>query len=509
MKDQSRECVSAVRKGQRGQSIVFVAALLPVLIAVAALVIDLGYAYASYQELVSATKASALAGGAAIPNPSAPTATAAALKFSALTNDLNYHANLQNVSLSINLTCVSPSTYPTLNLPPCADYPSCASGCNMIQVTQSATVSTFFARIFGIKSIPMSATAVASAKGGLVPPYHIVMVIDTTGSMGMGTDSGCTQNGTSVTPEQCAQYGVQTLLQQLDPCAVTQATCTASSTPGVSVDADDQVALMVFPGLCSSTAAGVTTANCPTLASGSTLTNTDANTTYAPKDYACPTVAPPIASYNNDPEYLLLGFQSNYRFSDNSGLNTSSNIFEAVGVGTNNCGVGTPGGKGTFYAGALQAAYDYLNLNNIPGIQNIIIILSDGDATATASDMSGNVAQIDGPWSAEIYPSTQECANAVSTANWIKSNGVLIYSISYGSETSGCTTDTSPTTTPCLTMQGMSSLPLTQYFFSIPDSATAGGTVCTGAVSITTMNQVFTTIAADLTVSRLVPNGDF
>jgi len=509
MKNDSGQLARTARNGQRGQSIAFVAALLPVLIGIAAITIDLSYAYLSYRELASATQAAALAGGAAIPNPSAPTATNAALHFSALKGDLNYHPNLQNVSLSISLTCVTPSTYPTLNLPPCAEYPSCASGCNMIQVTQSASVPTFFARIFGVTSIPISTTAVSSAKGGLVPPYHIVMVLDTTGSMGMGTDTGCTQNGTSVTPEQCAQYGVQTLLQQLDPCAVTQATCTASSTPGTSIDADDQVALMVFPGLCSSTSAGVTTANCPTLATGSTLTDTVANTTYAPPDYGCPTTAPPIASYNNDPEYLLLGFQSNYRYSDSSGLDTNSNLFESVGVGTNNCGVGTPGGKGTFYAGALQAAYDYLNLNNVTGIQNIIIILSDGDATSTAAEMTGNVKQVSGPWATEIYPSTQECQNAVTTANWIKNQGVLIYSISYGSETSGCTTDTSPTTTPCLTMQGMSSLPLSQYFFSIPNTATAGSTVCSNAVSITTMNQVFTTIAADLTVSRLVPPGDF
>ena len=45
-----------VRDGQRGQSLVMVALLLPVLLGMAALVIDLGYIYVSYQQLVSATK---------------------------------------------------------------------------------------------------------------------------------------------------------------------------------------------------------------------------------------------------------------------------------------------------------------------------------------------------------------------------------------------------------------------------------------------------------------------
>ncbi len=192
MKIENGVAVTQVRNRQRGQTFVMVAILLPVLLGMAALVIDLGYIYVSYQQLIAATQAAALAGGGAIPNTAAPTATTAAFNYSGLS--LNKYPNLKNVSLSVSLACVSPATYPNLGLPPCNIYPSCPSGCNMIQVQETAKVNTFFAKIFGVTSIPMSASAVASARGGGIPPYHIMMVLDATPSMGFGTDPGCTQS---------------------------------------------------------------------------------------------------------------------------------------------------------------------------------------------------------------------------------------------------------------------------------------------------------------------------
>ena len=81
MKTDSKAFVGPVRDGQRGQTFVLVAIMLPVLLGMAALVIDLGYVYVSYQQLLSATQAAALAGGGAIPNISVPTATTAALNW--------------------------------------------------------------------------------------------------------------------------------------------------------------------------------------------------------------------------------------------------------------------------------------------------------------------------------------------------------------------------------------------------------------------------------------------
>jgi hypothetical protein len=374
-------------------------------------------------------------------------------------------------------------------------------------VVETATEPTFFAKVFGFKSLTLTATSVASASGGGAQPYHIMLVLDTTASMGSGTDTGCVSGSSkSYSPEQCAQFGVQTLLGELAPCAVGLSSCGSSA-------ALDEVGIMAFPGICSDSNTGVTTGNCP---AASTLTNTTANPTYAPDDFACPAKNPPIAAYNNDPEYLVLGFDNDYRLSDTSALNFSSDLVKTVGAGTNNCGMPDPGGEGTFYAGAIVAAQTYLNNNHASNVQDIMILLSDGDATADSGQMGGNVkqtvssSQIAG-MNGNLFAATKECTQAVNAADWAKgvkqSDGTStwIYSISYGTESSGCTSG--DTITPCQTMAGIASLPLSQYFFSVPQTLNGKtSTVCSGAVPITQLDQVFTTIGEQLQTARLVPN---
>ena len=519
---------SRLRFSERGQSLAMVPAVLGLLLAASALVIDMGNLYFSYEELLSATQAAAKAGGTAMPNPNVTSVTSVADLYSGQTSsDYNYHPNLNITSVNVSFACVASTSYPKLNLPPCAtsansSYPSCGvttanpyGGCNAIQVTEAATVTTFFAKVFGVTSLNISATASASASGGGAIPYHIMMVLDTTSSMGQGTDTGCTSGTGSYSPEQCAQFGVQTLLSELAPCATNLSSC--GSNPPV-----DEVGLMAFPGICSDTASGVTTSNCP---NATTLTNTKANSTYAPDDYTCPAKNPPIAAYNNNPEYLVLGFQNNYRSSDAAALNFSSDLVEAVGAGTNSCGMPTPGGEGTFYAGALIAAQQYLTANHTSGVQDVMIALSDGNASASSTQMGGSVKQtekVGGMTSGSLFSSTGECTQAVNAANWAKTTtqsdgtSTKIYSVSYGSETSGCTSGETvpsiagnPANTPCATMANISSSPLSQYFFSVPQSKSGQGTICTGAVAITQLSQVFTTIAGDLTSARLIPNSVF
>ena len=515
---------SRLRFSERGQSLALVPAVLGLLLAASAFVIDMGNLYFSYEELLGATQAAAKAGGTAMPNPAVTSVTTVADLYSGQTSsDYNYHPNLNITSVNVNFACVPTASYPGLNLPPCAAFAnSCPSAtCNAIQVTESATVTTFFAKVFGVTSLNISATASSSASGGGAIPYHIMLVLDTTHSMGTGTDTGCTTGGGSYTPEQCAQLGVQTLLSELAPCATNFSSC--SGNPPV-----DEVGLMVFPGLCDETISGVTTSSCnPPNYSATTLNNATSNSTYAPDDYACPAKDPPIAAYNNDPEYLVLGFQSNYRSSDTATtLNFSSDLVEAVGAGTNNCGMPTPGGEGTFYAGAIIAAQQYLINNHTSGIQDVMIVLSDGNASASSTQMAGSVNQsvTVGGMSGKLFSSTAECTQAVNAANWAKttkrSDGTAteIYSVSYGSETSGCTSGESvtsvanppnPSNSPCATMDNISSLPLSKYFFSVPQSKSGQGTICNGAVGITQLDQVFTTIAGDLTSARLIPNSVF
>ena len=508
---------------QEGQVLYLVAALLVALLGMAALSIDIGFALHSQRELQACADAAASAGGSAMQNGNSVNPTNVADEYSgdsAAGGVYNIHPDLNITSVTVNYACVTGSTATNLHMPPCATYTTlssqagCTSGCNAIQVIEKAAVPTFFAKLFGVTTVNISATASASASGALPIPYHIMMVLDATNSMGQGVDTGCTSGTGSYSPEQCAQLGVQTLLNYLAPCATNLTSC--GSSPAV-----DEVGMMVFPGTCSQTLVG---GKCP---NATTLSNTTPSP-YASDDYSCPATDPPITSYNNNPAYMVLGFQNDYRASDAATtLDYSAPLVDAVGAGTwinasgavlgsNSCGMPTPGGEGTFYAGAIISAQAYLAANHASGIQDIMILLSDGNASASSTEMGGSVKQsvIISGMNGSLYSPTAECAQAVAAANYAKttkqSDGTAteIYSVSYGSETSGCTTG--DTLTPCQTMSGIASLPLSQYFFSVPQTISGKtSTVCSGAVPITTLNQVFTTIAERLMSSRLIPNNDF
>jgi hypothetical protein len=521
---------SMVRRGrdsQSGQSLVLIAFVLLLLFAAAAVSIDMGNLYFCYSELQSATQAAARAGGAAMSNAAVANATTLADYYSGASvvggrYNIPPNGSINITGVTVNYACVSTTAYPGLDLPPCATYTSVptgctvttsnpAGGCNAIQVIENATVSTFFAKLFGVGTINISSAASASAAGGGAVPYHVMTILDSTASMGSGSDTGClASNPTGAyTPEQCAQYGIQTLLSGLAPCASNLANC--GSSPAV-----DQVGLMTFPGLCDDIATGITGSqgsggNCP---NASTLNNTTANATYAPDDYNCKGKTPPIAEYNSDPEYLILPFQNNYRNSDSSGLNTGSNLVQSVAAGSGGCGIQTPGGEGTFYAGVIVAAQQYLMANHTNGIQDVMIILSDGNATASGTQMGGTVKQtqtVTG-MTGNLFSATNECAQAVAAADWAKTyteadgTKTEIYSVSYNSSNVQCQTDKT-SITDCQTMQDIGSTPSSQYFFSVPGKK--GGTICSGAVPITQLDQVFSAILTDLQGARLIPNNVF
>jgi hypothetical protein len=170
-----------------------------------------------------------------------------------------------------------------------------------------------------------------------------------------------------------------------------------------------------------------------------------------------------------------------------------------------------PGGEGTYYAGAIYAAQSALVAEQAsnPGSQNVIILISDGDAGTTDSGAMGSASTTSG-----TYPSTKkQCHQAITAAQNAATanafgNGAIptrVYSVAYGAEASGCSTDTSPTITPCQTMQQIASAP--QNFYS-DYTATGGTSACISASQPTSsLNQIFLDIAGDLTVARLIPNG--
>lgn len=164
-------------RNESGAVGVFVAVGLFALLGMAALVVDIGVAFSAQQELQAATDAAALAGAQVI--GTGGNASNAATSYSALPGNQNFLSGLSNVTMTANLVCFTGS-----GLPPCSTLQTPATSANGIQVVQTATVSTFFTRVFGINSLTLSAGANAIAKGnGLQKPVNIVFILDTTASM--------------------------------------------------------------------------------------------------------------------------------------------------------------------------------------------------------------------------------------------------------------------------------------------------------------------------------------
>jgi len=371
-------------------------------------------------------------------------------------------------------------------------------GNNALRVVQTAVVPTMFIQVlhvFGIKSadtLTLTAISTAAMKGSTPTQYNVAMVVDTTASMS-SNDSDADCNNTRIF---CALEGVQTMLQDLSPCGP-GATASNCKTPF------DQVALFTFPPVQAQTAVDDTT--CPT-----------SNPTIVP--YTAPAYT---TSYKTptgtSTSYQITGYLDNYSSTNQVGgaLNTSSGLTIATGggVGTKNhpcSGMQVPGGDGTYYASVIYQALSSLEVQQSqnPGSYNALIILSDGDANAVSSKITGS-----GSLSGPTYGSAQdECAQAVAAAQSAKSmTNTTVYSISYGSPLTGCSTDaynktTNPlgtNITPCQTMQEMASAPGDFY----ADADTQNTSACQSTVNNgLSLDQIFKSLSGKFTNARLIPN---
>jgi len=475
----------AADKNRRGQSVLlFVTLAVPLIFGLPALLFDMSLVYIEQNKLTASTQAAALAGAEAMGQAGATSATvnAAATLYGSTGTNKNASSFLPGATMVTGypaMSCLS-----TLeNSFDIACYGP--SNTNALVVKQQASVPLYFLRMFGASSVTLTSMATAAMRGASASPFNVAIILDTTRSMNdLDSDSNC--NSTRIS---CAMAGVQVLLKSLSPCPSSRASCGAATNGNVS-NSVDRVSLFVFPGVTA-------------------LTNQD--------DYNCGSTAPTTVPYSTPfpvtSTYQITNFASDYRTSDKtSSLTTSSNIVAAV-EGTS----GTPcmhvvGGYGTYYAQVIYAAQSYLVTEqaSYPNSKNVIILLSDGDATATCTLSVLGVctagAMIGASTTSGTYPSSvQECAQAVTAAAAAATAGTRVYSVAYGAEASGCTTDTSPAITPCQTMQHIASSP--GFFFS-DYTATGGDSTCISASQPTTsLNQIFQVIAGDLTVAKLIPNG--
>lgn len=428
------------RMDRRGSLTIMAGMGMVALLGVAAAAIDVGNVVVAQRHLQASTDAAALAGARIIGSNGDPIAVA--LSYGSATGQRNAQSNLgaKMATGYPQLKCFR-STGVT-----CTGSPSA----NGIVVKQQASVPTYFAKVLGIDSVTITTTSTAGARGGQSKPVDVFVVLDTTQSMN-SSDSSCSIS--HATRLDCALAGLRALLTGFWPTV-------------------DQVGIMVFPGL--------------------------KNTSQQQYEYDCSSSpAPQIVNYKTSPTpptYKVLGLVADYRTSNTaSALNTASNIVKAARGGTAGCGQGIAaiGGVGTFYADAITAAQTELATNGRANVQKAIVLLGDGDANASSTDM-------------DTAKKTNQCHLAITAAHTAATAGTWVYSIAYGASTSSsssCGSD-SPRISACDTMRQIAS-DASKFF-----SDQVGGTnSCTAAANpVSDLINIFQNIGTDLTSARLLPD---
>jgi Flp pilus assembly protein TadG len=444
----------AAKRGlQRGAVSIVVALSLVALLGFAALSIDIGYIAFSQTRLQAATDAAAMAGAMDLWKSASATAFADAASYAAGQGKNTLPGGVSVTSTSIAGLALSASSVP---LP----ASQAVAGYNGIQVTQQASVPLFFARLFGITTKTISATSKAGAGFGATP-YNVMIILDTTRSMSTTTDSNCKNSqGVAQTRLACAEAGALQLLT------------------GLSL-AGDNVGLMVFPPIDPSSSG---------------------------YSFSCSTTEPSVVSsgQNGYSAVAASGTTATYQLSALGGgflsggsLSTSSGIVQALGGASSKCsGLSAPGGLGTFYAQAIasaNAALTSFSQSQSPPGQNAIVLLSDGIATSSTTQLGNVYGQSGG--SSYVYGS--ECQAAINTAATAKSGGTTIYTVAYlGGESANAPQcgDGSDTLMACATMQSIASSQADFY-----------SDTCSNASSTQNLNQIFSSIAYSLTKARLIP----
>jgi Flp pilus assembly protein TadG len=447
MKRKAEPYVRGFVRKQRGAVAIAVALSTFMLFGFFAISVDAGHLIHVQSSLQASANMAAMAGAR---NFKSGTATAAALSYSAQAGSRNAIPG-QDVTVTVTLQCLSTVETLANGAIPCAVYGSQPSA-NAIQVTQTASAPTFFAGVFGIRSVTVRAVATAvpqgsgSGSGSSPIPLNVALVLDTTQSMNTD-DTSCHVVGKPVaTRLDCALNGIRVLLGQLLP-------------------AVDQVHLLVFPGLT--------------------------NTSQIPKEYDCLSTTPSIAEYDANPVYKIITSSIDYRTGSPpaDSLNTNSNLSKAVGGGTSSCQpLSAVGGVGTYYADVITAAQSALVASHQAGQQNVIVFLGDGDASASSSKVPPGKA-------------SNQCRQAVTAAQAATAAGTWVYSIAYGASTSSsgsCSTD-SPHISACAAMQQIASD--TAKFYS--DHPTS----CISENTESALSAIFNSIAGSLSSARLIPNG--
>lgn len=495
--------LAAIRRRVRredGQVLPLVALMMVVLLGFAGLAIDMGRVWVAQRQLQAAVDAAALVAGQDLPNAS--TAYTQGVSYSGAPGNKNAMTGwgvtggaptvtFMCDSRAPNYTAGTPPTCPTdTSSTSChptgaqSPSPSGVTTCNAVNVKESATVRTTFLGLFR-PSFTITASSTSAARGGILHPLNVYVILDNTNSMGQNCSA--TVTGITGTPDKldCAKAGVRALLQALWPCNSTLSSCgSASGNTGGQLGANvanpvDEVGMLVFPAISG----GNSPATTKEIDCNSSSTFTTTYPTWTPYTYPAT-----IPTGDQQLGYQAVGLSSDYRPSvANTTLNaTTSNLVESVDWGQcsgskypggDYYGLKQIGGQGSYLAGAITEAQNLLNKNARAGAQNAIIILSDGEMNNPKSGFS-----------------TTPCKDAVNAATQAKAAGTTIYTIAYNSSASAnsCGPD-SPTDAYNVAetmLQDVASSSETYY-----NQPTAGS-----------LTLAFQQVGEDLTDSRLLPD---
>ena len=526
---------------QRGQVLPWVALATVGLLGMGGLGIDVGRAYVVQAQLQNLANASALAAAGLVYNTSSTNnaSTEANLYSGYVSTDQNYSAAQATLNQpSVNTVCLNA-------LEPAGSVCGTSGQPNAVKVVESATVPTYFMKLvtFGHSTINVSAEATASMQGQS-QPWNVAIIVDASGSMST-TDTNCG----SVTEFQCALNGIAAMLGSTNPCKAGANSCTNAA-------ANFHVALFAFPEVST---ASVTKENaCSSYSTPSfqiyALPSSTA-TSYTAIEYE--ETSNHSNTFTSTYEVTLgasdadaNGFVSDYYDpTQTKNMNASSSIVKAItkcmkpisqaGSGTGGLNGASNGGI-TYYASILYAAQAALKAEQTlnTGTNNALILLSDGQANVVAATndfptpsttwtavTTGAITSLTGNGS---YPdTTDECQQAIVAAQKAAAAGTQVYSVAYGSEQTGCystnaATGNTDTTlfspfprslnqtftisqlTPCVEMENIASS--LGNFYSDYNQSGSGSTCEDASHTVTSLSDIFLSIASSFTKPRLLPN---
>src|SRR3954453_1933613 len=180
-----------------GQVIVLVVVALVGLLGMSAMVIDLGYLYWNQRNLQASADAAALAGAMELPD--AATSVNVAKQYGTGATAKNTDGRISNVDEVVGTKCI-------------ATIPGC-DPVNAVGVDETATVNTFFMRVFGMNTAKVHVKATACSPCG-VRSLDIMLVLDRTGSM---CEDNFDRPDPACTDLNNAKAGIRAFLGYFDP----------------------------------------------------------------------------------------------------------------------------------------------------------------------------------------------------------------------------------------------------------------------------------------------------